>query len=518
MPASKDTTRYPVDNTYSFTSLSSTTKVGVDDDMRYSRTPSPTPSELEALKSGALDWKTLSHWRFWIRKDWIRTFLYCFACLHYGRLTGFYRKVYYIVFIIVVAVTALSTIYHTQIVHWLTPVAKWMHDLRFGYLIPIAILFVISFPPLFGHEIVAVICGLVWGLGVGFAIVAAGTLLGEIGNFYAFKYCCRARGEKLEKTKLFYACLARVVRDGGFTIALIARLSAIPGHFTTALFASCGMNIFVFILAALLSTPKQFITVYLGVILEESSTGGNTSTTRKIISDAVVGVTLLVTIGAMWFIVHKMNKVKPTIIYERRKARQAKLARVDFGPYGNVDAASSGTFDPRSSDSDIPLNPSKEHGSPYHQQWDKQGRAVGYAPDPQLYAPQPKRYSAQPIAGQIPAHGDEFSAESRYGDVPGQGPRSPPGLSHPAESQPGPKLSQDRDMTTPTQDHYGMDRQHPADSFEYLPTQAYSSSSYHGHTAAASDDSFHTAYGGHSKPGTEMNPSQPTFSPPSDLR
>jgi len=27
-----------------------------------------------------------------------------------------------------------------------------------------------------------------------------------------------------------YGCLARVVRDGGFKIALVARFSAIPGH------------------------------------------------------------------------------------------------------------------------------------------------------------------------------------------------------------------------------------------------------------------------------------------------
>ena len=36
---------------------------------------------------------------------------------------------------------------------------------------------------LFGHEIVAVLCGLVWGLWVGFAIVSAGTFLGEVGNY-----------------------------------------------------------------------------------------------------------------------------------------------------------------------------------------------------------------------------------------------------------------------------------------------------------------------------------------------
>jgi uncharacterized membrane protein YdjX (TVP38/TMEM64 family) len=68
----------------------------------------------------------------------------------------------------------------------------------------------------------------------------------------------------MEKQKLSYACLARTVREGGFKIALVARLSAIPGHFTTAVFATCGMGIFVFTLAAILSMPKQFITVYLG--------------------------------------------------------------------------------------------------------------------------------------------------------------------------------------------------------------------------------------------------------------
>lgn len=48
--------------------------------------------------------------------------------------------------------------------------------------------------------------------------------------YSAFKYCLSGRGKKLEREKLSYACLARVVREGGFKIALIARLSAIPGH------------------------------------------------------------------------------------------------------------------------------------------------------------------------------------------------------------------------------------------------------------------------------------------------
>ena len=49
-----------------------------------------------------------------------------------------------------------------------------------GWAIPIGILFVLSFPPLFGGEVICLLCGLVWGLWVGFGIVCAGTFLGEV--------------------------------------------------------------------------------------------------------------------------------------------------------------------------------------------------------------------------------------------------------------------------------------------------------------------------------------------------
>lgn len=52
-----------------------------------------------------------------------------------------------------------------------------------GWLVPIAVLIVLSIPPLFGHEIVVILIGLTWGLGVGFGIAAAGTIIGELGTF-----------------------------------------------------------------------------------------------------------------------------------------------------------------------------------------------------------------------------------------------------------------------------------------------------------------------------------------------
>lgn len=169
----------------------------------------------------------------------------------------------------------------------------------------------------------------------------------------AFKHCCRSRGEKLERTSIAYGCLAKVVRDGGFTVALVARLSAIPGHcmrlqllfarfltqflVTTAVFSTCGMNIVVFSLAAFLSLPKQFVTVYLGVALEQAANGGSSdnpggrfspsplggksSIQDKILKYCIIAVTLIITVWAMWYIYAKMGKVKGQVIYERRKAR-----------------------------------------------------------------------------------------------------------------------------------------------------------------------------------------------------
>ncbi|KAJ3969958.1 hypothetical protein EV361DRAFT_918341 [Lentinula raphanica] len=351
------------------------------------RTPSPTPSEAKELQTGAIDFKAMMNWRFWIRREWLW---------------------YYVALVVISIITVLITIFHDQIVDWLTPFTQWLHGIKFGWLVPIGILFVISFPPLFGHEIVAILCGLVWGLWPGFGIVAAGTFIGEIGNFYAFKYCCRARGEKMEKTKISYACLAKVVRDGGFKVALIARLSAIPGHFTTAVFSTCGMNIFVFSIAAILSLPKQFITVYLGVILGEAS--GQETTKQKLISDGVVAVTLFVTIAACWYLMRKMNQVKPDVIYARRKARQAKLNNDSM--YSTPNLSGSDVYNPNASDSNIPLTAKNQQfgygggqKQPYPFSSEYQRSSISnivYAPKPQhRYSPENRYGNEDPELGYV---------------------------------------------------------------------------------------------------------------------
>ncbi|KAJ7307644.1 hypothetical protein DFH08DRAFT_492933 [Mycena albidolilacea] len=206
-----------------------------------------------------------------------------------------------------------------NIVHALKPATDWLHDQTFGPLIPIAILIIISFPPLFGHELVAMMVGVTWDLPTAFVIVAIGTVLGEVANFFTFKYACSARGAKLEVKNLDYGLLAYVVRNGSFWVILIIRYSAIPPHFATTVFSTVGIAFWIFLAAAILSLPKQLVPVYIGYVMQPSVKDDGTS---KIVEYVVLGLGVVTTIAAYAWITRKIKAATPDFIYGRRKVRQ----------------------------------------------------------------------------------------------------------------------------------------------------------------------------------------------------
>ncbi|KAF8313090.1 hypothetical protein DL93DRAFT_2059421, partial [Clavulina sp. PMI_390] len=216
-----------------------------------------------------------------------------------------------------------------------------------GWAIPIGILAILSFPPLFGHELVDIMVGVVWGVWKGFLIAAAGHLLGEIANWFVFKYWCTGRSEKYEQQKLAYACLSRVVREGGFWAVLVIRYSAIPAHFTTVIFSVCGIKFWVYLLANILSLPKLFITVYVGVAADSNSD----SKGSKIISIVVIVVGALITIAAAHWTFRRMDAVRPVIVEERQAARAAKRGGIE----GMASAATRSGVDPNGSPTSTPL-------------------------------------------------------------------------------------------------------------------------------------------------------------------
>ncbi|KAJ3901721.1 hypothetical protein F5879DRAFT_307221 [Lentinula edodes] len=266
------------------------------------RTPSPTPSEERAMNSsgGLVDLSSFKSKDFWLSPRGIFTAI--------GLL-------------VIGALVICFAILHKQIIIGLEPATNWAKRQTAGWLIPVGILVVLSFPPLFGHEIIGLLCGVTWGIGEGFGIMALGTLLGEIINYFVFKFCCTSRAEKLQQKTIMYACFAKVIQDGGFKVVLAARYSIIPAHLTTTIFAASGMKFYIFLAAAVLSLPKQLVTVYIGVLMADSVDG--TDKKDRIASILVSVVSFIVTSIALRIIRQETNKIKPQVIYERRKARQA---------------------------------------------------------------------------------------------------------------------------------------------------------------------------------------------------
>ncbi|WWC88530.1 uncharacterized protein L201_003441 [Kwoniella dendrophila CBS 6074] len=253
-----------------------------------------TEDERIEYEKGLITWEKAKNWRFWIRKEW---------------------TLWYIAFILIVIVVALMAFFHHSIIDWLTPFVRKIRQLKAGFVIPAAILFVLSFPPLFGNEIVIILVGIVYGLGKGFAIVVVGVGLGETALFLLFKYWCRARAEKMTKKSLNYACLRESINQGGFLMAWVVRLSVIPTHYTTAILAICGLPTWKFILALLLSTPKQLIAVYVGVVVGQT----NPSTNSHVISDCVFAACAIITLGALYFIYKRMIRVRKAVLISMRE-------------------------------------------------------------------------------------------------------------------------------------------------------------------------------------------------------
>ncbi|KAI0788362.1 hypothetical protein C8Q74DRAFT_1196413, partial [Fomes fomentarius] len=272
------------------------------------RTPSPTPTEAEVLRRKVRTCRI--DYRKYTNPTWLKNPRNLLRLTVSLALIGG-----------LIAFLALQG----KIVDALHPVTDWLRRTPGAWAVPIGIMVILSFPPLLGHEVLAIMCGNVWGIWIGFGIVAAGTLLGELVTYYTFRYCCRGRGEKAEQKNLKYALISEVLRDGGIRIATTVRFSAIPGHVATAIFATAGIRIWTFFAAAFLSLPKQFAGVYLGVQTHGEDESKKNSPTTIALKVILILITVSVTIYAMWHVDNKMDEIKARVINERRKARKAKL-------------------------------------------------------------------------------------------------------------------------------------------------------------------------------------------------
>jgi hypothetical protein len=121
---------------------------------------------------------------------------------------------------------------------------------------------------------------------------------------------------------------------------------------STALFSTCGMSVWIFLVSAVLSLPNQLATVVFGWALSQS--GGCEcqclgvfgdcfsllmpvaahNSTSKAVQWIIVAVTAVVTIVAMRYLRMRQAAVLPEVVLERQKRRQEQLQLPPFLPYG----------------------------------------------------------------------------------------------------------------------------------------------------------------------------------------
>jgi uncharacterized membrane protein YdjX (TVP38/TMEM64 family) len=119
-----------------------------------------------------------------------------------------------------------------------------------------------------------------------------------------------------------------LTRDEGFWIVLIIRLSAVPSHFSTAVFSTCDVRFWHFFLSTFLSLPKQVVLVYLGVLLVQNN------------EDNVIKTVMF---GIIFVIYIKMSKVKKVLLDEQEQRRVKNAETVEMVP--NVRSAFERRYD-----------------------------------------------------------------------------------------------------------------------------------------------------------------------------
>ncbi|KAK4700727.1 hypothetical protein P7C70_g5514, partial [Phenoliferia sp. Uapishka_3] len=232
-----------------------------------------------------------------------------------------------LVVLLIVAVILLS-VFRDNIVDAIEPHKTAIVNTPATWLIPIAILILLSFPPLFGHEVVHVVIGLLWGLWKGFVIASAGTLLGEAACYAVFRFFLTAKAKKLEQSNTAYACLAKLLAQGNLGILTLIRYSFIPGHVVTALESTVGVNVLIYLSAVILSLPTQFALVYIGVTFGTTSSDSSSSEERK--QRIISFIIFILTVLASW-IAYEMILTRSIRFYPEVKAEQRKRTEMAEG-------------------------------------------------------------------------------------------------------------------------------------------------------------------------------------------
>ncbi|KAI5786468.1 hypothetical protein DFH27DRAFT_260020 [Peziza echinospora] len=219
----------------------------------------------------------------------------------------------FVVFSITAAV--LVTVYHTEILDAMLPVARKMNEWPAGWLIIWSICFFSAFPPMIGYSTSISMAGFVYGFPNGWFIVASGTIVGSTTAFLACRYYFRNFAQRMVATDKRFAALSLTLKHDGIKLLCMIRLCPLPYSISNGAISTFPtVRPWAFMAATALSTPKLMIHIFIGTRLRMLAEEGRKmdAKTRAINYGSVIGG-LILGVATGW------------IIYKRTIARAKQL-------------------------------------------------------------------------------------------------------------------------------------------------------------------------------------------------
>lgn len=229
------------------------------------------------------------------------------------------KKILYVsLFVIYNGLCLVFVILDNQLQNYLEPLAARMNSIPGAWLLLGILIAIACIPPLFGHAILALVAGYVYGSLYGFLLLTISSLIGEYFVYAVFPYLFLAALERLrEKHAKNYGVFVAVVEDGGVVMIWFIMMSVIPTHISTPFFGGLRtITWYKLLFANILASPVKFFPpVYVGTLLRSKSNNGA-------LGNVVFTLCVLVTLIVMWQI-RKSYKVKKAEYREMRMAEEA---------------------------------------------------------------------------------------------------------------------------------------------------------------------------------------------------
>ncbi|SCV03693.1 LAMI_0H10198g1_1 [Lachancea mirantina] len=218
----------------------------------------------------------------------------------------------------------LMLVYHNRIMQAVAQASDEIKQKKYFPLVFIALLYLVSFPPLIGFSSLATCVGLTYGISAkGFVTLFIGTASGSISAFVVFKTLLKSQAEKLVRMNSKFEALTSILQDDDsyLTITLI-RLCPFPYSYTNGAIAGIyGVSVLNFSKATVLMSPKLFLYLFVGSRLKNM--GESRSTGSRIFDVISLVVTAIVQILTAWIVYRKATK-------RQRELRQAQDADMSF--------------------------------------------------------------------------------------------------------------------------------------------------------------------------------------------